>query len=50
MITNMLRSYLQHKFNPAHVYCRLRDFGLGKAGARRMSAMYARFYSLTWLG
>ncbi len=50
MVTKYLRNYLQHRLNPIHVYCRLRDFGLGKTGARRMTSFYARIYSLTWLG
>lgn len=50
MMTRFLRNYLQHMLNPAHVYCRLRDIGLGKAGAKRMTTFYARIYSLTWLG
>lgn len=45
-----LRGYLQHKFNPAHIYCRLREFGFGKSNAKRMTTVYARFYALTWLG
>ncbi|WP_243310724.1 hypothetical protein [Fundidesulfovibrio agrisoli] len=44
-----LRNYLQHILNPAHVYCRLRDLGLGRVKARRMTRVYARIYSLTWL-
>lgn len=46
---NKLRNVLQHVFNPVHVYCRLRDLGLGKCKARRMTLFYARLYSLTWL-
>ncbi|MFZ5426859.1 MAG: hypothetical protein ACOZEN_07780 [Thermodesulfobacteriota bacterium] len=46
----VLRNYLQHRLNPVHVYCRLRDIGLCKSKARRMTTFYARFYSLTWLG
>ncbi|WP_243438408.1 hypothetical protein [Fundidesulfovibrio soli] len=44
-----LRNYLQHILNPAHIYCRLRDLGLGRGNARRMTRVYARIYSLTWL-
>ena len=44
-----LRNYLQHILNPAHIYCRLRDMGLGQRKARRMTCVYARLYSLTWL-
>jgi len=45
-----LRDYLQHRLNPAHIYCRLCEIGFGRRKARRMSSVYARFYSLTWLG
>ncbi len=50
MNTRWLRDYLQHRLNPAHVYCRLRDMGFCTSKARRMSRVYARFYALTWLG
>lgn len=50
MIRKVLRNYLQHTLNPAHVYCRLRNCGFGKANARLVSMVYARLYSLTWLG
>ena len=50
MIARTLRNYLQHKLNPVHIYCRLRDFGFGIAKARRVTTVYARLYSLTWLG
>jgi hypothetical protein len=49
MNAKTLRDYLQHRLNPVHIYCRLRDMGLGRSKARRMSTFYARFYSLTWL-
>lgn len=38
-----LRNYLQHRFNPVHLYCRLRDLGLGKSKARKMCRAYERF-------
>jgi len=50
MIRKVLRNYLQHRLNPAHIYCRLRNCGFGKANARLVSMVYARLYSLTWLG
>jgi hypothetical protein len=50
MIPRKLRDYLQHRLNPVHIYCRLRDMGLGRCKARRMTVYYARIYSLTWLG
>ena len=49
MMPRTLRNYLQHRLNPAHLYCRLRDIGLAKARARRMISVYAKIYSLTWL-
>ncbi len=50
MLARMLRNYLQHRLNPVHIYCRLRDFGFGISKARRVTTVYARLYSLTWLG
>lgn len=49
MIPKKLRSYLQHRLNPVHIYCRLRDFGLAKANAKRMILFYSKFYSRSWL-
>lgn len=40
---NRLRNYLQHRLNPAHVYCRLLDFGLASDSARRVCSVYERF-------
>ena len=33
---------LQHRLNPLHVYCRLRDLGLRGPTARRLCALYER--------
>ena len=38
------KSYLQHHFNPLHVYCRLRDYGLSYRAAIRISSAYERVY------
>ncbi len=35
---------LQHHFNPLHVYCRLRDWGISSRLASRFSSFYERFY------
>ncbi|MFH1589257.1 MAG: hypothetical protein ABIB43_01685 [archaeon] len=32
--------YIQHKDNPLHVYCRLRDLGLSKERARKLGEFY----------
>jgi len=37
-----LRAHLQHKFNPLHVYCRLRCLGMGHAPARAVCSCYER--------
>jgi len=37
-----LRRALQHLLNPLHLYCRLRDFGVGTLKAQRMCASYER--------
>lgn len=42
-IMNRLRNYLQHRLNPVHMYCRLMDFGLADASARRVCSVYERF-------
>lgn len=36
------REYFQHKFNPLHVFCRLRRFGLPRAAARNLCWVYER--------
>jgi hypothetical protein len=38
-----LRNYIQHRLNPLHFYCRLRDMGVRGNTAVRMSAIYERF-------
>ena len=46
---NTLRNFLQHTFNPVHMYCRLMDIGLDKVRARKMCRVYERFiYSVMW--
>lgn len=39
-----LRHYLRHLLNPLHVYCRLRDTGLGQPRAARLSRAYERYF------
>lgn len=39
-----VKSYIQHYFNPLHVYCRLRDAGVPNRAAIRVSAVYERVY------
>ena len=39
---NKLRRALQHLLNPLHLYCRLRDFGVGALKAQRMCGAYAK--------
>lgn len=38
-----IRSYLQHRFNPLHMYCRLLDYGLRQSIAHRVCSVYERF-------
>lgn len=38
-----LRHYLQHRFNPLHVFCRLRNVGMAKTVAIKMCSAYERF-------
>ena len=44
------RSYLQHRLNPLHVYCRLCERGFSRRAARRLSSVYERFYRVCGLG
>jgi hypothetical protein len=37
-----LRSKLQHRLNPLHVYCRLRGLGVSHCPARAVSYCYER--------
>ncbi|EGB14355.1 hypothetical protein DND132_1142 [Pseudodesulfovibrio mercurii] len=36
------REYCQHRFNPLHVFCRLRRLGLPRAAARNVCWVYER--------
>lgn len=47
---HFVRNYLQHRFNPLHIYCRLRDFGFSSRTATRVSNAYERFYRVCGLG
>jgi hypothetical protein len=41
------RSRFQHRFNPLHIYCRLRHMGVADRAARAMTGCYERtFYRL----
>jgi hypothetical protein len=35
---------LQHMLNPLHIYCRLRQCGLGPRRAQQMCLAYERFF------
>lgn len=37
------RNRLQHRLNPLHVYCRLREMGISDARATRLMGYYERF-------
>jgi hypothetical protein len=37
------RDFVQHFFNPLHVYCRLKDMGVNGPTAHRMSRAYERY-------
>lgn len=39
-----MRRLLVHLLNPLHVYCRLRDCGLGPERARRLCGAYERIF------
>lgn len=38
------RLFLQHRFNPLHVYCRLVDARIGKARAIVLCRLYGMIY------
>lgn len=40
---NTLKNYLQHRFNPLHLFCRLCDAGLDRSMAMKMCGAYERF-------
>ena len=42
-VMTSLRDRFQHRFNPLHVYCRLRRLGLGNRPALRLCALYERW-------
>jgi hypothetical protein len=39
-----IRAILQHNLNSLHIYCRLVDFGMGKAQARHLAANIEKLY------
>ena len=38
------RTWLQHRTNPLHVYCRLMDLGLSAGDSRRLGLFYERHF------
>lgn len=38
----IFRFYCQHRLNPLHVFCRLRELGLSLGTARSVSRLYER--------
>ncbi|EHJ47704.1 hypothetical protein DFW101_1696 [Solidesulfovibrio carbinoliphilus subsp. oakridgensis] len=38
-----VRDFMQHFFNPLHVYCRLKDMGVAAPAAHRMTRAYERY-------
>lgn len=41
-----LRCRFQHRLNPLHVYCRLRELGVPGRFAVRVASVYERLYRL----
>ncbi|WP_319471259.1 hypothetical protein [uncultured Pseudodesulfovibrio sp.] len=37
-----IRSQLQHRLNPLHLYCRLRNIGVAQGAARVMTSCYEK--------
>jgi hypothetical protein len=46
----VFKNYLQHRFNPLHLYCRLLDYGFSTSAAIRVSHVYERLYRVCGLG
>jgi len=42
-VMRQIRNFMQHFFNPLHVYCRLQDLGVKAPTAHRMSRAYERY-------
>jgi hypothetical protein len=42
-IMRHFRNFMQHFFNPLHVYCRLKDMGVTTPTAHRVSRAYERY-------
>ncbi len=38
-----IRNFMQHFFNPLHVYCRLKDMGVKTPTAHRVTRAYERY-------
>lgn len=45
----LFKAYIQHRFNPLHIYCRLCDYGLSSSFAIRVSTAYERIYKVCGL-
>jgi len=43
LLVTRFRNAFHHVFNPLHVYCRLKDFGLSAPVAHKMCRAYERF-------
>jgi len=39
-----VKSFIQHHFNPLHVYCRLRSAGFKPVMAQRFCTLYEKFF------
>jgi hypothetical protein len=42
-VMRQIRNFMQHFFNPLHVYCRLKDMGVKTPTAHKMSKAYERY-------
>jgi len=46
---HQIRNFMQHFFNPLHVYCRLKDLGVRTPTAHRVTQAYERYvWRLIW--
>jgi hypothetical protein len=47
---SQIKGFLQHHFNPLHVYCKLRKLGVVTPVAQRVCNYYERYFYRLWLG
>ena len=44
----LIKIWIEHFFNPLHVYCRLMDVGFSRKNAGRLSLLYEGIVKIIW--